>query len=232
MLKAVCEWGIHGIEMFRSTVNAFVIVDVLSFSTAVSVAVDAGAKIIPFPWGDANAARQEAERQGAIAAHPKRAAGGQISLSPSSLRQLSSGKRIVLPSPNGSRLSLETGGVPTFCGCFRNYQAVADAVRDLCPNGKVAFIAAGERWPDGSLRPALEDWVGVGAIIAALDCEASAEAAAARQSFLATEDLASTIRNCMSGQELIQRGFSEDVDIALEFGSSKLAPRLSDGIYG
>jgi 2-phosphosulfolactate phosphatase len=232
MARVNCEWGLQGIELLRSTAQVFVIVDILSFSTAVSVASDAGAEVIPFPWGDDHAAKAEASRRGAIAASPKRAAGGQLSLSPASLRNVTHGTRVLLPSPNGSRLSLATGDVPTFCGSLRNYKAVANAVRDLRPNGAVAVIAAGERWPDGSLRPAIEDWLGVGAIVAAIDGEASAEATLARAAFLAAEDaLPSLVRNCMSGRELLERGFEEDVEIALEVDSSQRAPRLVNGAY-
>lgn len=232
MAQVVCEWGLQGIETHRSAAQVFVIVDVLSFSTAVSVAVDAGAEVIPFAWGDAVAARKEAARYEAIAASPKRAAGGQLSLSPASLRQVTSGTRILLPSPNGSRLSLATGEVATFCSSLRNYEAVADAVRALRPDGTVAVIAAGERWSDGSLRPAVEDWLGAGAVIAALGSDTSAEAAVARSAFLAAaEGLATTIRTCMSGRELIERGFEVDVEIALEVGLGRCAPRLVDGIY-
>ncbi|WP_377355235.1 2-phosphosulfolactate phosphatase [Phenylobacterium terrae] len=232
MAQVVCEWGLPGIEMLRSTATVFVIVDVLSFSTAVSVATDTGAEVIPFPWGDADAAREEAARQSAIAASPKRAAGGQLSLSPASLRHVVRGTRLLLPSPNGSRLSLATGEVPTLCGCLRNYKSVAEAVQAMRLDGLVAVIPAGERWADGSLRPAIEDWIGAGAIISAIEAEVSAEAAVARAVFAAAaNDLASVIRTCMSGRELIERGFGEDVEIALEVGSSKRAPRLIDGAY-
>lgn len=232
MAQVVCEWGLPGIEMFRSTATVFVIVDVLSFSTAVSVATDAGAEVIPFAWGDADAARDEAARRSAVVASPKRAAGGQLSLSPASLRNVVHGARVLLPSPNGSRLSLATGEVPTLCGSLRNYKAVAEAVQEMRPDGLVAVIPAGERWADGSLRPAIEDWLGAGAIISAIEAEASAEAAVARAVFtVAANDLASVIRTSMSGRELIERGFEEDVEIAVQISSSKRAPRLIDGVY-
>lgn len=232
MAQVVCEWGLHGIETHRSAAQIFVIVDVLSFSTAVSVALDAGAEVIPFAWGNAEAAHEEAARRGAVAASPKRAAGGQFSLSPASLRTVPDGTRLLLPSPNGSRLSLATGNVATFCASLRNFEAVADCVRALRPEGLIAVIAAGERWSDGSLRPAIEDWLGAGAVISAIDGDANAEAVVARSAFLATSnDLASTIRTCKSGRELIERGFEEDVEIALEVGLGRCAPRLVEGVY-
>ncbi|HEY1930358.1 MAG TPA: 2-phosphosulfolactate phosphatase [Caulobacteraceae bacterium] len=232
MGQIVCEWGLNGIEAFRSTAAVFVIVDVLSFSTAVSVAVDRGAEVIPFPWGDPEAAQQEAKRRGAVAASPKRAAGQQLSLSPASLRQVSLGTRLLLPSPNGSRLSLATGETPTYCACLRNFGAVAGAVRDTVQAGSIGVIPAGERWGDGSLRPAIEDWIGAGAVIAALGGEVSSEALAARLAYEAVRsDLAPMIRGSISGRELIDRGFAEDVEIALEVGQSRCAPRLRDGSY-
>ncbi|HEY2048865.1 MAG TPA: 2-phosphosulfolactate phosphatase [Caulobacteraceae bacterium] len=204
----------------------------LSFSTAVSVAVERGAEVIPFPWGDPEAARQEAEKRGAVAASPKRTAGQQLSLSPASLRQVGVGTRLLLPSPNGSRLSLATGESPTFCSCLRNFEAVARAVRDAAGAGAIAVIPGGERWGDGGLRPAIEDWLGAGAVIAALGGEVSPEALTGRLAYEAVRnDLASVLRGSVSGRELIDRGFAGDVEIALEVGRSECAPLLQNGAY-
>jgi 2-phosphosulfolactate phosphatase len=155
MAQVVCEWGSKGIEALRSSAAVFVIVDVLCFSTAVSVAVDAGAEVIPFCWGDPEAAKAEAERRGAIAASPERISGGQLSLSPASLLHVKPGVRLLVPSPNGSRLSLATGDTVTFCCCLRNFEAVAQAMRAASPDGPIAVIPAGERWSAASLRPAI-----------------------------------------------------------------------------
>lgn len=230
--RVVCEWGMAGIEAWLPRAAVFVIVDVLSFSTAVSVAVDQGATILPFAYGDPDAAEAEASRRGAVAAASKRALGGQVGLSPTSLRTLEPGARVLLPSPNGSRLSLATGGTPTICGSLRNVSAVGEAARLIAGDGVVAVIPAGERWPDGSLRPAIEDWLGAGAIIHALEVAPSSEAMLAGLAFSAARaDLDMIIRRSISGRELIDRGFEVDVDLALEFDLSSSVPLLQAGEY-
>lgn len=227
-----CEWGREGIEALRSQVSVFVIVDVLSFSTAVDIAVGRGASIYPFPLGDPAEAKAAAVKVGAMAAAPKRAAGGQFSLSPASLRSLNPGDRLLLPSPNGSRLSLACGDTPVLAGCLRNAKAVAARARTLAGQGDIGLIPAGERWPGDTLRPAIEDLIGAGAIIEALAGEMTAEARVARDAWRSAEpDLEALIRDCQSGRELIARGFAIDVDLALERGVSAAAPVLRDGAY-
>jgi 2-phosphosulfolactate phosphatase len=231
MPTAHCEWGPNGVLAFREGVAALVIVDVLSFSTAVDVATARGAEIVPFPLGDRVAAEQAAEAAGAVLASPKRTAGGPYSLSPSSLQEIAAGIRLMLPSPNGSRLSLMGGEAIVFAGCLRNAKAVAAAAQAL--GRDVAVIPAGERWrTDDSLRPAIEDLIGAGAILDALDMPLSVEARVARDAWLsARESFAETIRASISGQELITAGFAQDVELAVAHDVSGAAPRLVDGVY-
>jgi len=78
------------------------------------------------------------------------------------------GTRIVIPSLNGSRLMAlaDRLGVDAVTGCLRDRTAAAEGLRAArC----VGLVAAGERWEDDSVRFALEDWLGVGAIAACLD---------------------------------------------------------------
>jgi 2-phosphosulfolactate phosphatase len=232
MQKIACEWGLQGIEAWREAASVFVIVDVLSFSTAVNVAVERGAVIIPFPYGDTASAASEADRHDAIVAMPRSAGGGQLSLSPASLRRVEAGTRIVLPSPNGSRLSLATGDTPTISGCLRNAQAVAQEAAAIGGDGTIVVIASGERWKDQSLRPAIEDWFGAGAVITALRGDVDAEAASAADAYLSTSKrLARLIRESRSGRELIESGYAEDVDIALELDASASVPIMRNGVY-
>jgi len=209
------EWGLHGVETLRECCAVLVIVDVLSFSTAVDVAVGRGAKIHPFAYGDQDAAQVEADRVGARLATSHRA-GDQLSLSPVSLMTLTPGERVLLPSPNGSRLSLAGGGARVLAGCLRNATAVAALARRLAADADIAVIPAGERWPDGSLRCAIEDLIGAGAVIEALGLPVSPEAQVAHDAFRAARPrLGETVGRCMSGRELIDRGFPRDVAIAL-----------------
>jgi 2-phosphosulfolactate phosphatase len=96
----------------------------------------------------------------------------------------------------------------------------------------VVVVAAGERWPDGSLRPVVEDLLGAGAIIEGLAGSRSPEAALAAATFRAARDqLTEIVRHCASAVELQVRGFVDDVALALEVNTSRCVPRLVAGAY-
>jgi 2-phosphosulfolactate phosphatase len=60
----------------------------------------------------------------------------------------------------------------------------------------------------------------------------SAEARIARDAFLSARlKLAETIRDCLSGRELIDKGFPQDVELAVQLDVSLAAPVLRDGAY-
>jgi len=232
MMAVASEWGMAGIELLRGHLGVLVIVDVLSFSTAVDIAMSRGATVYPFAYGHLDAAQAEADRVGAILARPRPAAGTQLSLSPVSLMTIPAGTRLVLPSPNGSRLSLACGDTPVLTGCLRNAPTVARAARKIAGGRPIGVIPAGERWPDGSMRPAIEDLLGAGAIIQELNLPCSPEARVARDAFRAAgDDLAPLIRTSRSGRELSEAGFSGDVELAVEYAVSSCTPRLVEGAY-
>lgn len=232
MTSVYSEWGLAGVEALRKRVSVLVIVDVLSFSTAVDIAVSQGAAILPFPSGDRIAAQRAAEDADAQLGAPRQAGGGQVSLSPRTLAKLTAGTRLMLPSPNGSRISLSGGETLVMAGCLRNTRAVANHARNLAGDGDIAVIPAGERWPDGSLRPAIEDLLGAGAILDALDLPVSPEAIVAREAFRsAGTELETLIRQSVSGRELTDEGYADDVALALEINCSTATPVLRDGAY-
>ena len=221
------EWGPQGIEYLAPISDSVVIVDVLTFSTAVVVAAARGAAVFPYRWNDDGSA-DYARSAGAFLAGPR---GESVhSLSPQSLAALPKGSRIVLPSPNGATLSLTTGATPTFAGSLRNARAVAKAAQDCGP--RVAVIACGEQWKNGDLRPSLEDHIGAGAILAHLDGNPSPEAVAAIAVFEnARSHLLDALRSCASGKELIEWGFECDIELATQLNSDSVAPRLRDSAF-
>jgi 2-phosphosulfolactate phosphatase len=163
------------------------------------------------------------------------------SLSPAGLLACEAIPRLVLPSPNGSTIAaaLVESDSTIAVGCLRNAQAVAQwLVPAIAAGRSVAVIAAGERWShDDSLRPALEDHLGAGAILSALvglghGDGLSPEARAAVELFDASLDmLEERMRDCVSGRELDGKGFGSDVDVAADLNSSAIVPVLVDGAF-
>ncbi len=96
----------------------------------------------------------------------------------------------------------------------------------------MGVVPAGELWPDGSLRPAIEDLFGAGAIVHHLALPCSSEAEVAQSAFRsANGDVGRLIRASVSGRELIERGFADDIDMAAALGASIYVPRLEGGAY-
>lgn len=222
------EWGAAAIEQLAGDVDCVVVVDVMSFSTCVDVAVARGAQVLPYAWRDAGAQAYARERGAELASIDRRLAQGW-SLSPSSLAGVPAGLKLVLPSPNGSAIAFAARdrGVAVFCGSLRNRRATARACAGFA---RVLVVACGERWPDGTLRPALEDHVGAGGIVAALgrpDLSAEARAAALLHESLGATRRA-TLADCASARELVERGFGADVDLCLDEDASDVAARLAD----
>ncbi|MEV6390925.1 2-phosphosulfolactate phosphatase [Nocardia xishanensis] len=235
-----CEWGEAGAVALAPTSACVVVVDVLSFTTSVSVAVDAGTLVYPFPWRDDRAAAF-AEERNAVRAVGRRAVTTDRpwSLSPAALRRAPVAPRLVLPSPNGSAISAAVTGIPVLAGSLRNATAVARWIRRQgwgTTDRPVAVIAAGERWPGrDALRPSIEDLLGAGAIIAALAAAGagplSPESTIARTAFETTGDLAATLAECSSGRELRTGGFADDVAVAGELDASTAVPLRIDGAF-
>jgi 2-phosphosulfolactate phosphatase len=223
-----CEWGLSGARYLAGMCDTLVIVDVLSFSTSVDVAVGRGALVYPAAPDEPELGRRAASLGAALAG--RRDGRAMYSLSPQSLIRIAAGTRLVLPSPNGAAISAAAATPAVFAGCLRNAGAVAAAV--AVQGGDIGIVPAGERWPDGTLRPAIEDLLGAGAIIAALGGRLTPEARAARAAFTALRGrVPSVLHEAQSGRALIAQGFAGDVALAAERDVSVRAPRLIDGAY-
>ncbi len=225
-----CEWGIAGVRQMAES-DVVVIVDVLSFSTTVNIAVSRGATVFPYRYND-QAAVEYARERAAMLAGPREIDRQTISLSPASVVRVPESSRLVLPSPNGAELSFAAIGrdAVVLAGCLRNATAVA--ARAQACGERITVVPAGERWPDGTLRPAIEDLLGAGAIIRRLPGRLSPESMAAAATFdNARSALFDRISNSSSGRELIERGFSRDVALATEIDISEVVPVLVGEAY-
>ncbi len=223
------EWGLQGIAVLAPYCDVFIIVDVLSFTTCVDIVIEKGGIVIPYRWKD-DSVVEFARAKNAIPASSRDRFDGRFSLSPTSLQSAPAGTKLVLPSPNGSTLSLATGVAPTFAGCLRNASAVASAAAKI--GKRIGVIGAGEKWNDGSLRPSFEDLIGAGAIIAMLSGKHSPEAIAAASSYHAfSGTLVDSLLACGSGKELRGRHYENDVIIAAQANASETAPILVDGEF-
>jgi 2-phosphosulfolactate phosphatase len=228
-LNVDCQWGMNGLRAIASG-NIVVIVDVLSFSTATTVAVSRGAEILPCDWNDEHATALAHAERAEVASKRGR---GKFSLAPASLRKIEKGTRLVLPSPNGSTLAFaarELDAEAVLIGCIRNAAAVARWASKQTRD--VAVIAAGERWDDGTIRFAIEDWIGAGAIISRIAGNRSAEAESAAAGFeRLRHSIHATLSNCPSGRELIAAGYREDIDIASELDVDGAVPLLGGNAF-
>jgi 2-phosphosulfolactate phosphatase len=226
------EWGLAGAMVLASVSEVLVVVDVLSFSTAVEVALARGATVVPTGWSDERAAALAAERGAILAVGRSQATpANPYSLSPASLAALPAGVCLVLPSPNGATITsaADALGPVVLTGCLRNARAVATAADAL--GGTISVIAAGERWPDGSLRPALEDLLGAGAILDRLDGGTRSPEAQAAADTARLLDPADALNGCASGRELITAGYEQDVQTAAKLDISHVVPLLRDGRF-
>lgn len=145
----------------------------------------------------------------------------------------------MLPSPNGSAIAASVSETQVVAACLRNYSAVADWLVLQgwgTPTQPIAIVAAGEQWPGtATVRPALEDWLGAGALAAALldrgiDAQ-SPEALSAAGTFRALVDVPGLLRTSASGRELVSGGFPDDVAIAVDLDADTTVPVLDNGAF-
>jgi 2-phosphosulfolactate phosphatase len=231
------EWGRTGAAVLGPGAGCLVVIDVLSFTTSVSVATAAGTAVFPYRWRDASARDFAADHAAELAVGRRET--GPWSLSPAAIRRAPFTPRLVLPSPNGSTIAAAVEGTPVVAACLRNAGAVADwlvAQRWGTPDRPIAIIPAGEHWPGtDTVRPALEDWLGAGALAAALIDRGigspSPETRTAAAAFAATADVGALITECASGRELAAIGFAEDVAIAIERDADATVPVLTGNAF-
>ena len=242
------EWGQRGARDAATRGDILVIVDALSFSSAVITGVANGARIYPCRTNE-EAHSMTLEFGGEVAVHRQDVPDkGRYSLSPLTFQSIPPGTQVFLPSPNGGtcvHIAQSAGASSVFVGALLNAQAVGQAVAGLLSTTEraVTVLACGERWwtphDDGPLRFALEDYLGAGAIFAAIESLKShlpnatdvpllsPEARVCAGAFQAVRhDLAATLRECGSGRELRAKGYSNDVTHAAQWNAVGVVPSL------
>lgn len=231
------DWGWRGAREAATRGDAIVVVDVLRFSTTVATAVQHGVAVYPCPLdGDVVAI---ASRNGALVAARGWDDPARYSLSPSSFVDAPRGIRVVLSSLNGALCAAVAEQAPhVFAGALVNASAVARAVRELLDATAltVTVLACGERWQqpsdDGALRFAVEDYLGVGAILSRVGRDLSPEAEVCAAAFTGAEPrVAAIIADCASGRELRARGLDADVRDASALDAFDVVPVLRDGCF-
>lgn len=237
------DWGPQGAHAIGTGATVVAVVDVLSFTTALTVAADLGIEVFPYRWRDASAF-EYARRHDALLAVGRSQVDAQhpVSLSPATIRSTAGIRRLVLPSPNGSTIAqrlAETGATVVGVSLRNATAAAAWTTARLAddPHAVVAVVAGGERWrADDSLRPAVEDLWGAGAFVDALDrhgfgsLSPEAEVAAAAYQRVAGR-FPQVLQDCASGRELTAHGYPQDVTIAAEVAVSQVAPILAGASF-
>lgn len=241
------EWGMEGVAALGTACAVLVVIDVLVFTTSVDIVLGRGGRVLPLAWHDDRA--QEAARAAGATLTPSGLTGIEgtaitadpaakgWSLRPSSLVGLPAGEFLGISSPNGATLSAAAAktGATVFAGCLRNASAVAAAAARAAAGRPIGVLPAGERWRTSEhkpLRPSIEDWLGAGAICAALGGTRSPEADLAATSFLAVRDrIGQVLTDSVSGRELFAAGLPDDVTLASDVDVSTAVPQLREGVF-
>jgi 2-phosphosulfolactate phosphatase len=214
------EWGKRGAREAAERADILIIVDVLSFSSTVITALNYGAIIYPYPpYLDGE---NYAEKVGAEYILGRREATemGKPTLSPVSFQHEHAKKKYVLSSLNGAFCTWIAAEVPALLiGSLLNAASVASTANQISyiTKANITVIPCGEQWSDGrenedSLRPAMEDYLGAGAILSNLEGSKSPEAEVCMAAFQNSEGkLEDWLWECGSGRELREKGFEADV---------------------
>jgi len=249
------EWGVPAARLAARRGDLVVLVDVLSFSTSV-IEVVARACIAfcysPEELDQAGGRDRVARDHDAIVLSEQRSvSAGEVSLSPASLQSLPLGRRVVMTSLNGGRCVADAADAPWVgIGALTNRTAVARRVERLLVAGvatRCTIVPCAELWSGpfmasqvGDLsevsaplvRPSYEDLLGAGSIASAMGAHVhrSVEASMAAAVFESHEGrVGEFLANCVSGRELIERGFAADVAIAAQLDARAVVPERSMG---
>jgi 2-phosphosulfolactate phosphatase len=228
------EWGLAGSKLAAARGDLVVLVDVLSFSTSLSIACGRGATVLVYSPNelDAMGGREKAARdlKAEVITKSRQAEAGSYSLSPASVTDCPADLRLIVTSPNGAAcVAAAAKASACVIGCLRNRTATAAYIKeqlrdDANQRRRATIVPCGEQWSsvgeEIGWRPCVEDWLGAGSIVDALQEEhvsLSVEAELAMRTFQSMSgQVGEFLRNCLSGRELVARSFATDVELAAE----------------
>lgn len=218
--------------------SAVVVIDVLRATTTIARALENGAQaIVPCLEPDeAIAVRNRLGRDGVLLGGERdsvRIAGFDLDNSPASYtRERCAGKTIAFTTTNGTRALqrvANAGAQTIFCGAFRNRQAIVEALEET-GTARALLVCAGN---EGDIS--LEDLLCAGAIgyVAAsrnpaLVLSDGARAAALAFRMSATR-LTDAVASGLHAQNLVEKGFLDDVLLAAQVDASDVVPLYRDG---
>jgi 2-phosphosulfolactate phosphatase len=230
------DWGRRGVRDAAARGDVIVIVDVLRFSSCVAAAVERGASVYPCAY-DAEADEVALRVGGRVATAPPGSHAG-FALVPA-FTEAQPGEAIVLRTLNGAECTLLAASAPhVFAGALLNASAVARAVTRILDAGDlcVTVVACGERGSepmDGeAICFAIEDYLGAGAVLAAMRHNLSPEARVCAGAFERSRgDMLDLLLDCGSGRQLRAWRLEDDVRFAAQIDTCTTVPVLRDGRY-
>lgn len=139
-------------------------------------------------------------------------------------RQTVEGKNIVLTTTNGTRAIEKIKCKNLYAASFLNLSAV---VQRLQSYERVTVVCAGHRG-----RVALEDVLCAGAIVATSRFWKKTDSALIAESvWRSTRSVHETLSACEHGKELIEKGFSKDVEFCSNIDLHDIVPVFKDGAF-
>ncbi len=219
------EWGHYGARIAAARGDVVIIIDTLSFSTAVVTAVHYGG--IVYPCRNEEELDRIAVQMRGIAKSVSRQDvpdRGLYSLSSETYFDLEPETRIALMSPNGAACFHNAQKAPKlYIGSLLNADAIGNVIARILDETDLAVTLnpCGERWSkpneDGSLRFAVEDCLAAGAILSYVTHDKSPEAMLCEAAYNGAQNyLEEIIWECVSGLELRNGGFDNDVSYAAQ----------------
>ena len=117
---------------------------------------------------------------------------------------------------------------PAYVALGDSYSSGTGTRSYIADGASVVVVPAGERWYDDTLRPAVEDLWGAGAVLAALEAADEVISPEARMAVAAWRAvrLPDDVLRCASGIELTEAGFVADAEIAARHDVSEAVPVL------